>query len=325
MSASTAPLELLQAVDRSFQDIIVEGFFAGIYAAAFIVTIFGLSRRLEDGRSTIYLLLVTILMFCLSYIHFGAHWYFARIAYVWDNTGPEGVVNALHSQTFAGQMTGSVAFAANIFIADCLFIWRCWVIWDQDWRVVALPILTTVAATIFSGLNLAAEGGVLSPTFIDTSTSFLALSVVTTLLVTVLITYRIYSVAADLRKQGGGGFGGYFSAVEIIVESALLNSIALLALLILVRRMDDNYVYAQNIVAQVSGLAPTLIIARISLGLARPNDTWNNTGRGTHVGTSLVFSSAAGRSNTLHNMSADDAEDVEKQAVGSSASPSLAR
>jgi hypothetical protein len=61
-------------------------------------------------------------MFCLSYVHFGAHWYFARIAYVWDNTGPEGVVNALHSQTFAGQMTGSVTFAANIFIADCLFV-----------------------------------------------------------------------------------------------------------------------------------------------------------------------------------------------------------
>ncbi|KAF8956700.1 hypothetical protein BDZ97DRAFT_153863 [Flammula alnicola] len=213
-------------------------------------------------------------------------------------------------------MTGSIAFAANTLIADCLFIWRCWIIWDRNWKVVLLPILTTLVGTIFSGLNLANEGALLSQNFIDTGTPYLGLSLATTLLVTIFITFRIYQVSSELHKQGGGRFSLYTSATEIIVESALLYSVSLLVLMVLIVRMNSNYIYVQNIVAQTTGLAPTLILARISLGLARSSDTWQSSRRrDTGADTNLVFTSAAGNmSNTLNiSSSRDEGEDIEKQ------------
>ncbi|KAF8961060.1 hypothetical protein BDZ97DRAFT_1921587 [Flammula alnicola] len=305
--------DLLSTIVRSFQDIVVEGFLAGLYTAAFVVTIFGLYKRRSEG-STLFMLLITALMYLMSMIHFADHWYFARLAYVFHNTGPEGILNSLESETFAGEMTGSVAFATNTLLADCLFIWRCWIIWDRNWKVVLLPVLTTLVGT---RLNLANEGALLSQNFIDTGTPYLGLSLATTLLVTIFIMFRIYQVSSELQKQSGGRFSLYTSATEIIVESALLYSVSLLVLMVLIVRMNSNYIYVQNIVAQTTGLAPTLILARISLGLARSSDTWQSSRRrGTGANTDLVFTSAAGNtSNTLNiSSSRDEAEDIEKQA-----------
>jgi len=138
--------------------------------------------------------------------------------------------------------------------------------------------------------------------FRNTGTIYLALSVATTFLVTVLITYRIVSIQVMNRTALGPqdnsqlNTGGSITRVlEIVVESAMLYSISALVLLVLLAKGDVTYRYAQSVVSQVTGIAPTLILARITLGFARPTASWRTTG----IESSIVFTSGPGRSVTL--------------------------
>lgn len=209
-------------------------------------------------------------------------------------------------------------------------IWRCWVIWGRNWKVTVLPVILTVVGTVFSVLADFAQiksaekvQNVLldSKLFIDTGTIYLSLSFATTLVVTILISYRILSIDRSNRKLVGEDRESrslYYHALEIVIESAALYSIAELALLILLVRALPTYKFAQDVVAQVTGLAPTLILARISLGLARPSSSWiqtNSTGpmrfavpTSTQLGTRSEFASRQDRS-LAHDQS-DSSETV---------------
>ncbi|KAJ7787866.1 hypothetical protein B0H14DRAFT_3504929 [Mycena olivaceomarginata] len=58
---------------------------------------------------------------------------------------------------------------------------------------------------------------------------------------------------------------------------------------------STNVIYVQAVVAQITGIAPTLIVARVTFGLARPDETWQKP-------STLHFASSEPGS-TLHNNS----------------------
>ena len=33
----------------------------------------------------------------------------------------------------------------QIFLGDCILVWRCYMVWNRDWRVAALPSVMVVA------------------------------------------------------------------------------------------------------------------------------------------------------------------------------------
>ncbi|KAJ7215662.1 hypothetical protein C8J57DRAFT_1255497 [Mycena rebaudengoi] len=78
--------------------------------------------------------------------------------------------------------------------------------------------------------------------------------------------------------------GRYRRAIEILVESAVLYSVALIVLLpFLVQKSSFNNGYPHAFVAQLTGICPTLMVARVSFGHARPDETWQGQR------TSVVF------------------------------------
>lgn len=166
--------------------------------------------------------------------------------------------------------------------------------------------LLLMFATVFAALSMRAlmePQREVTPSYtVAIMTGFLT-SLATTLSVTIIITYRILSVgyatstvglrAAKARRCGLACFAGdYGRIVEVIVESAALYSVSCIAFLVVlkVRPMySDEALGIMTVITVchrsstltathsfIQGLAPCLIIARVSLRIARPEATWHS-------------------------------------------------
>ncbi|KAJ6590678.1 hypothetical protein DFH09DRAFT_1245111 [Mycena vulgaris] len=205
-----------------------------------------------------------------STMHASLNWlYYSKT--IDDNELPTGP-GLLYSLTYLEawiEATGDTFFCLNIFMADCFFIWRCWTVWNRRWTIVVIPLLATISGAILAGFIISDQVIALksleafniakkSEEFIKFSTVYFSLSVATSLTMTLLITLRI---------------------LLIFIESAVLYSTTLLMFVVLDLRKDVNIYYAQNIHAQMAGLAPLLIILliilRVAAGHSRPQDEWS--------------------------------------------------
>lgn len=186
-----------------------------------------------------------------------------------------------------------------------------------------LSVFSVLADVAQFDVNLSENnGGKISPLstskfFTETGTVYLALSFGTTLVLMLLIVYRIMSINTrnraiweknSLDDAYGPSASRVRSAVEILVESSMMYAISIFVLFVLLAIENPTYVYAQAVVTQITvgtsacayhvacsrlkGLAPTLILTRISLGLARPPETWTSS-RPTNF-TSVHFGNAVG-------------------------------
>jgi len=69
----------------------------------------------------------------------------------------------------------------------------------------------------------------------------------------------------------------YQTLVEMMVESAVIYSLTLLVYIPLLPSTNFADAYPQVILVSVTGIAPTLISARVYLGLSRPDEQWTRT------------------------------------------------
>ncbi|KAJ7022173.1 hypothetical protein C8F04DRAFT_1240908 [Mycena alexandri] len=156
----------------------------------------------------------------------------------------------------------NIIFGVNNVIADGLVIYRCYCVWNYNGYVVIVPILSLIATSLFGlDLDLPAK-------------PFYGLSLATNILVNMLTAGRIWWIyrearmclKTDMQKK-------YLSSLAILVESGVLYSATVLAFLILVTivptRISTPAIY--QMLAQIMGIAPTLIIVRVGLGVSVQN------------------------------------------------------
>ncbi|KAF7362566.1 hypothetical protein MVEN_00604900 [Mycena venus] len=231
--------------------IFVGTFFYGIYLVLFCICIYILRNRPRPGNTV--LLVTAIALFTLSTVQavinlvLGA----AEIDYL---DIPQHNINR----------AGGIIYGVNNIIADGLVIYRCFVIWDRNIRIVILPMLMLVVTSVF-GVDIKLP-----------ENPYFALSLATNVLVTALTAGRIWWVCRQsrlCRKFRTEDQKRCVSAISILVESGLLYSAAVLAYLVLGAiprvRIVQEPIY--EMLTQVMGIAPTLIIVRVGLGVKAPN------------------------------------------------------
>ncbi len=127
---------------------------------------------------------------------------------------------------------------------------------------------------------------------------YISCNLATTILCTLLIIYRIITVS-----HRGMGIQSFRGIIEIIVESALIYSIALLVYIILVvcnslegeyfdvlaaytrvRFIHLHFYTLVSMFTSLQGIAPTLIVGRVAAGHARPDESWEGS-----ISSSLHF------------------------------------
>ncbi|KAJ7452739.1 hypothetical protein B0H11DRAFT_283304 [Mycena galericulata] len=215
-------------------------------------------------------------MYIFATIHMGTRWFLVKSGFIDHGDSAVTTIAYLLVNPLWLATLPAIRLTMNTLVADCILIWRCWTVWNREFKIVLLPILCTLGGAALGFLSVAEQARyVINPqlnraTYIDFATPYFSLSLATTLLATFLIILRIVFVT----RLAGETLRGYRQVIEMTVESAALYSATLVVFLPFLVRQSFNNGYPQAVLAQMTGIAPTLIVARVSFGLARPNESW---------------------------------------------------
>ncbi|KAF8146735.1 hypothetical protein K438DRAFT_2028032 [Mycena galopus ATCC 62051] len=268
---------------------IIEVFLNGLYTCLLLLTICVIWTNKTTGihRKWLWPAIVILLYLCAS-IHSGITWE-GLVSPVENFGASPDIITALTHPKLALKVLGLVASALSFTFADMIMIWRCWIVWGRSWPVIVVPILGAIAGTVCAGLGITGQISaslITNPTqsqglapLVRFSTPFLGMSLAVTLYTTGLIAWRILRVQRYAAKNGierSGGAGSDLSAVlEIMVESSALYAASLFVFIVLLAMKSEKQVYIQNIHSQIAGIAPTLLMLRISAGHARNDTQWS--------------------------------------------------
>ncbi|SJL10972.1 uncharacterized protein ARMOST_14368 [Armillaria ostoyae] len=86
---------------------------------------------------------IIAVLYSFETFHLGVRWY-------WD-------------YQWMWAMSGVFA-SLNILIADCVLIWRAWVVWDRNYKIVVVPIIGAILEISFDGFFLYQDIGHTSST-----------------------------------------------------------------------------------------------------------------------------------------------------------------
>ncbi|KAK0207707.1 hypothetical protein IW262DRAFT_527019 [Armillaria fumosa] len=247
-------------------------FVHGIHTSIVVFTlwaIFSSKERRSKTRNTMVFLIVLLYIFATMSV--ATNWAFAT-TYLFTGQGSSSTfVRYLH------RWPGTVAVGMNSSIADGITIWRCWIIWGRRWPAVILPILLFLVqvacggiAFLFNLRDTAIVGR--SSLEVDWTVVYLCCSLGTTLLCTTLITYRI--VTATKGTHDCTNTNTYCRVIEVLVESSLLYAIGLIGYIVLITLNVITSFFGQTLFASITAISPTLIVARVGSGHARPDDSW---------------------------------------------------
>ncbi|KAK0482457.1 hypothetical protein IW261DRAFT_1592227 [Armillaria novae-zelandiae] len=211
-------------------------------------------------------------LYIFSIVYVVASWIELRRAFVFA-TSFRARYDSWYS-SLSWKIVSDAATALNLIIADCTIIWRCWSVWAHNWRVIILPVLFVIGE-IVCGVNIVVHQ--LTVSFEDETqthwaVAIMAATVGTNILCTTLIVARILHNA---RRNRGimEGIRTYRGVLEIVVESAALHSIIFVALVISYPIKGNAYMYPQVLMFPITGIAPTLIILRVTSGQGRPKES----------------------------------------------------
>jgi len=157
-----------------------------------------------------------------------------------------------------------------VWLADSLLIYRLWVVWGGNLLVIILPslLLLGTIATGIAGVALfwyTAKTG----TIVDLGVGFHACTVTLNVIATTLIAGRLLQHRRVLQDLGSSDHGGqYVSLLAVFAESGALYAIAGI-IYIPMYATESPYIYIfAPILEAAACIAPSLILLRISLGVA---------------------------------------------------------
>ncbi|TFK96501.1 hypothetical protein BDV98DRAFT_576021 [Pterulicium gracile] len=205
-------------------------------------------------------------------MHMAFRWVGARITYIKLHGKPDYEILSYPMPLWM-ILLGSLVVVLNTLIADLILVWRCWIVCNKWWPAAALPFLLTIAAfvmgvwSVYISLN---PETLINPAtrkvFADSSIIQNSLNLATALVATFTIVFRIAKVAR-------GNLARYSTVIETMVETAALYSVALILNMVFIMLPNTTNGYTLAVLIQITGLAPTLILVRVTLGRTHPLTT----------------------------------------------------
>jgi hypothetical protein len=147
-------------------------------------------------------------------------------------------------------------YVTNNVLADSTLLYRCYVVWGGDLKIMALPSLLFVTSMICGYLFEGSPSYLFAYSWVYVMLTF-SLNVILTCLIAGRIWWLSWKGKRILDRQHRRR---YYVAMAAILESGLITSLYMLPDLILANIVLDNGFI------QVVGIMPTLIVVQIGLG-----------------------------------------------------------
>ncbi|KAF8463548.1 hypothetical protein DFH94DRAFT_817779 [Russula ochroleuca] len=252
---------------------ICEAFFYGCYTLLFVIAVYlnpNGPNRWPRVKRPVFILSMFMYLFCS--IHFALqfnHFYEALNA-----RGVKGFANVTSTVIAAG-----IDMTLADFTGELIFIYRCWVLWSENYWVIIVPTLGAISGivSIAEVVHLVIHTHETSPTLPASvvrwnSVVFIA-KVCANLMVTVLIVVRMWYLSPRKRRDFLGAnlsTGTGWAAIVIVIESGVLYLVAQIIPLILYAIRHPALGLVSSMSVQIYGIASILIFVRMSYLLNSP-------------------------------------------------------
>ncbi|KIK57026.1 hypothetical protein GYMLUDRAFT_46643 [Collybiopsis luxurians FD-317 M1] len=266
----------------------VEAVAYGFLFCIFCVTLyftFGGARRSHDSHSKI-LLGISTAMFLIATVHACLSCYRLVAAYVFNGTNPRGgPAGYLGNLGHWDAILTETLYSTQEILGGAAAIYRCWVLWNKQFKIVALPILLLIVTIVFGYWTdaLFTRPGTLEGNIHDLVQlkiwirTFYAVAVVQNILTTGLMIYVIYrnyrnTVGANVRSFGGIRMTWL---MRTMVEAAALQLLVEFLLLILFSvGTNVQYIFLDSVVPVIGITFNAMTISyRMRLLTERSGDT----------------------------------------------------
>ncbi|KAI0709635.1 hypothetical protein C8T65DRAFT_648652 [Cerioporus squamosus] len=248
----------------------METLFYGIYVVLFLSSLFVLSRSRNAAVNTWFIRASTVAMFCIATAHIGVNVRRLVEGFIIPDTKAETLAYLydIHERL---NIVKQYLWVFNNVLADGIIVWRLYGVWNI--YVCILPIILLISVTAF-GLATAtsllpaigAGNTIFVSHFSRFATTQYALSLTNNVLVTALITGRIWYVTRDIRRLDQSVGSDYRRAIIMVVESGSLYAFTqVIQLAFYVAKFPGLYFVADSFV-QIMAIVPTSVVLLVALG-----------------------------------------------------------
>ncbi|KAF7353477.1 hypothetical protein MSAN_01537300 [Mycena sanguinolenta] len=184
-------------------------------------------------------------------------------------------VPAHGEQLLIPERTTMLSLAANVIyvtanvLADAIFVFRCYAIWEFQKKIIVFPILLTLGVAGIGYLNVISGlvySGSVNVALFDTS---VGLSLFTSIILMGLSVGRIWVFARLARRvPDAQTTSTYHTVCAMILESGALYVCGGIAFIVLgfVGPPNIDVTIAGAVLGQLVGIAPTIIAVRVARG-----------------------------------------------------------
>ncbi|THV06491.1 hypothetical protein K435DRAFT_960469 [Dendrothele bispora CBS 962.96] len=264
------------SLDRSFLlaagfEALVYGFFFCIFGATMIIHFSSRYTSRFDRQSNV-MIITSSIMFIIATIHLATNWYRVLIAYVGDDSNQGGAVTFLGRLTPWHRVLTDTLYPTQENLGGAAAIYRTWILWDRDWRLIILPSFMLIA-NVVAEVNILVLYVTADPTTVifdgrlnSWIRSFFSIVVALNIITTGLMGYRLWSTHRKSSRYITER-SKLIEVLRIFLESAALQLVTQIILLALYS-VHNN---AQNLLLESSvpivGITFNAIAIRIRLHL----------------------------------------------------------
>ncbi|KAJ7798871.1 hypothetical protein B0H14DRAFT_29758 [Mycena olivaceomarginata] len=229
----------------------------GFYLNLLIVAMYTLVHRKTAGKGVLlaFTLATAILgttQIVLRLTEGAIFMRFLRQGTTFDSTSlPLADLGATYDSLILAQ---NAIFAINNLVTDSLFLYRCYMIWGSQWKVVVVPGILIIA-TVVTALASVSQNFQQSPYI---------MAAITNLVLVLLTAGRIWWIRRDARHIGATALNTrYDRAIAMIVESGAIYLISTILLIVTYPlRASESFQVLQAITEQLI-VSRTIIIKQV--------------------------------------------------------------
>ncbi|KAI0709776.1 hypothetical protein C8Q76DRAFT_739774 [Earliella scabrosa] len=264
-----------------FCEAILHGVYTVLFGAAMYLLLAPRRRRTRRSSTTnIVMTILTIIMYSLATVHISLSLHQNLIAFFDQRAanGGQTVLNDVSSPLVYAQIAVEVV---NCLLGDSIVLWRTWVLWGRDKRVVIAPALCIIGG-VASGIGLVRAFAISPPgeeVYNEEISKwfgiFGGLTCLANLYAVAAIGYKAWESIKLLRHLNSTVVihgTRYYGTMLVVIESGLLYSVALIITIILFA-LDNNGVYVvTDMLGHLTGIYPTGIIVLVCLNMTFHDD-----------------------------------------------------
>ncbi|KAJ7788605.1 hypothetical protein B0H14DRAFT_3504006 [Mycena olivaceomarginata] len=169
----------------------------------------------------------SVIMFIVATLHVAVNGYRVITGYVDFGTTPGGPVAFLGVISSWHHIFKDVMYTVQSLLGDAMAVYRCWILWNRDYRFVILPFCLLITSTIAGSTvtvlfaNTDPTASIFDPRLTNWITVFFSTAVAQNIITTGLMALRLWQ-REKRSTQYRISRGGFIPILLILMESAAL-------------------------------------------------------------------------------------------------------